>query len=180
MTGVQKWRVEGYHFSSALTVADGVVYGTDLTLHTNNGNVYFPDGTSTLHAFDAITGKTKWNLILDSQVFTSPIVDNGVIYVAGSDVANRDGLYRGTLYALTTATGSKKWEVKNSSSISSSPTVVNGIVYIGINDEKVYALDAQTGEKKWATPVDGILNSSPCVVTSRGGIYQSGISGAQP
>ena len=89
-------------------MADGVVYV---------GSV--DDGT--LYALDAATGAKKWTYRTDSQMFSSPTVANGVVYVGSS---------RGNVYALDAATGAKKWAYPIGG-MDSSPAVADGVVYVG-------------------------------------------------
>ena len=66
----------------------------------------------------------------DLEVYSSPAVANGVVYVGSED-------YK--LYALDVVTGARKWSYATGSFIESSPAVANGMVYIVSSDHNVYA-----------------------------------------
>jgi hypothetical protein len=78
------------------------------------------------------------------QVFSSPAVANGVVYV-GSDDSN--------VYALNATTGAKLWGFTTGYWVYSSPAVANGTVYVGSVDGNVYAIgNAAAATSQSATP----------------------------
>ena len=75
----QKWKydeVRGSYVYMAPGVADGIVYATV---------------GSKLHAVDAKTGKGQWVFEAESRILPTPVIANGVVYVATT---------KGRLYAL--------------------------------------------------------------------------------
>ncbi len=68
-------------------------------------------------------------------MISSPIVENGVVYVGSSD---------GNIYALDAKTGKLIWRYATSGRIWSSPTYWKGAVYVGSSDNRLYALNAPT------------------------------------
>lgn len=84
--------------------------------------------------------KIKWQFHTKGQVFSSPAVADGYLYVGSSDHS---------LYAIDAATGSLKWKFKTDGRITSSPAVSAGVVYFGSFDSNFYAVDAASGQLKW-------------------------------
>ncbi len=71
-----------------------------------------------------------WTALTGDQIWSSPTVANGVIYVGSQD---------DKLYAFNATTGAQLWTGSTGNQIFSSPTVVNGVVYVGSEDGKLYA-----------------------------------------
>ncbi len=121
-----------------------------------NGIVYVGSDDGSLYAFDAVTGKPKWEVATENSIeWSSPAVANGVIYIGSDDHQ---------LYAFDALTGTPKWVARTGGSIRSSPAVVNGVVYVGSYDNKLYAFNAKTGTQLWVSaPTGGSIRSSPAV-----------------
>jgi serine/threonine-protein kinase len=102
--------------------------------------VFTSDGHTTLRALDAATGEEKWAFPTDNKIWSTPVVQSGVVYFGSLDHH---------VYALDAASGAKKWEFTAGGAIPGTPLVTRDTVYIGAGDRKLYALDAATGEKKW-------------------------------
>ena len=108
-----------------------------------DGIIYFGSDDNKVYAVDAKTGIKKWEFQTVGGLFSSPVIDKGVLYFGGGSGDNK-------VYALDAATGSKKWEFAVKSAIESSPSVANGILYItSFLDKTLFALDAITGTLKW-------------------------------
>ena len=77
-------------------------------------------------------GELRWRYETGHNVFSSPAVVDGVVYVGSGD---------DYLYALDAASGQLRWRYQTGgSSVYSSPAVVDGVVYVGSEDGSVYAL----------------------------------------
>ena len=102
----------------------------------------------------------KWSYATAGEVYSSPAVANGVVYV---------GVYLGSYYdsnvfALKASTGAKVWSYNTEAPVLSSPAVANDVVYFGSEDGNLYALKAKTGAKLWSyTTPGGVVDSSPTV-----------------
>src|SRR5581483_988033 len=83
--------------------------------------------------------EVKWKFNTHGQVYSSPALLNGVLYVGSNDH---------NLYALDAETGAQKWKFKTGSRVTSSPAVVGGTVFVGSFDGIFYAVDAATGQLK--------------------------------
>jgi len=111
------------------------------------------------------SNQTLWTYPTGGEVFTSPAVVDGKVYV---------GSYDCNVYCLDALTGARIWNYTTGDGIESSPTVVDGRVYIGSNDYNVYCLDASSGALIWNHNIGYPLYSSPAVAYGRvyiGSIY---------
>jgi len=115
-------------------------------------------GTDNLTA----TPTPLWNFSTGGQVWSSPAVVGGVVYIGSLD---------DNAYALNATTGALIWRFTTGYSVYASPTVVNGVVYLGSQDGKVYALKAESGALVWNFSTGAPINSSPTVV---GGVVYIG------
>ena len=85
-----------------------------------------------VYALNATTGAELWNYPTRGEVFSSPAVANGVVYVGSGYPDN-------LLYALNATTGALLWSYATGFPVYSSPAVANGVVYVGSEDGNVYA-----------------------------------------
>jgi len=122
-----------------------------------NGVEYIGVGTYPNTFVDAVNtadGTILWSFPTGHNVYSSPTVVNGVVYVGCED---------DNVYALNAATGALVWKYTTQSYIDASPAVTNGVVYIGSADHNLYALDAATGSLLWKYMTFGKILSSPSV-----------------
>jgi len=76
------------------------------------------------------TNNTIWSYTTGDDVFSSPAVADGKVYVGSMDR---------NVYCLNASTGDFIWNYTTGSSVLSSPAVADGKVYVGSEDGKVYA-----------------------------------------
>jgi outer membrane protein assembly factor BamB len=95
-----------------------------------------------------------WTFETGGPVYSSPAVDNGLLYVGSNDQ---------NLYAIDALEGRQVWRYETGGAVTSSPMVVNGVVYVGSNDQNVHAVTAATGVRRWSFATEGIIHSSPTV-----------------
>jgi eukaryotic-like serine/threonine-protein kinase len=95
--------------------------------------VFDAGGASELHG-------VLWKFQTNGAVYSSPVVDNGVVFVGSTD---------GNLYAIDARSGAQKWKYATKARVTSSPAIQGGVVYFGSYDSSFYALDATSGELKW-------------------------------
>jgi outer membrane protein assembly factor BamB len=95
--------------------------------------VNVPNGLTKLNVGPACTLTIAWEVPIGttSVAFAVPVVANGVVYAAGTDV----------LYAIDASTGSILWNSGGTISgiIAAAPTIVNGRLYVAAWDGHVYA-----------------------------------------
>ena len=109
------------------------------------------------------TNNESWRFKTGADVYSSPAVSNGIVYVGSEDK---------NLYAIDAVTGTQKWLFITGDKVVSSPAVSNGVVYIGSGDGNLYAIDAMIGKEKWRFKTGGSVDSSPAV--SNGIVYVGG------
>lgn len=149
-SGQPKWRfqTEGGVFSSP-AVSDDLIYvtskggkiyaldadsgderwsydaGGEASPAISGGIVYVAGADGGLYALDAKRGGDPlWLFPTGSLITTSPVVANGIVYVASGS----------TLYAINATTGMEEWRYAAAYRIETSPVVVNGRVLIGGRD----------------------------------------------
>jgi outer membrane protein assembly factor BamB len=103
-----------------------------------------------LVGLDPNTGDEKWRVKTAEPVFSTPHVDNGVVYFGSSDHH---------VYAVDAKSGDVKWKRKTGGGVFAGPAVAKGIVVIPSVDKKIYGLDAATGDVRWTLPVAGMVQS---------------------
>lgn len=120
------------------------------------GTVFIVSHDCQVYAVDAATGHPLWNFETDSPQLSSPVVDDGVVYVSDGGGGN--------VYALDAHNGGihQKYEAIQSPTI---PVVGDSSVYIGeqFGSGAVVALDITTGNKRWAYYTGSSIQSPPAV-----------------
>src|SRR5580700_10640743 len=152
----------GEHWVTALERNNDKGAQEPFLVQTNWSQFHFDaDGTrlnpyeNVLNVENAGNVGLKWSYITDNEVFSSPAVANGVVYVGSND---------SNLYALNARTGAKLWSYPTGYQVYSSPAVANGVVYVGTDyPGGVCALNARTGALLWRYPTTGTVFSSPAV-----------------
>jgi len=91
-------------------------------------------------------GNLKWTFKTDGKIFSSPIVQDGIVYIGSED---------GNLYAINEKTGRTQWKFKTSGAVHSSPAIFKNTVYIGSFDGYYYAIDTKTSHLKWKFKTGG-------------------------
>jgi outer membrane protein assembly factor BamB len=66
----------------------------------------------------------KWRYVTGGFVFSSPVVEQGIVYLASDKV-----------YALDARTGTMLW---NDPVVSTSPAVVDGVAYVSSDNDGTY------------------------------------------
>jgi outer membrane protein assembly factor BamB len=154
-TGKELWKAE-YPVSFTMhTAAVPHNKGPKTTPTFANGTLYAIGMTGVVTAFDAATGKTKWQKPASSPVplYTthafSPLVDgNLVIFHVG-------GHEKGALTAFDTATGAVKWSWDGDGPGYGSPVIAtfDGTrQLVTITQKKVVGVDVATGALLWERP----------------------------
>jgi outer membrane protein assembly factor BamB len=101
-----------------------------------------------IYCLDATTGKRIWQVPTNQEVYCSPAVVDGRVYVGEGLHENTGSLFR----CLDAATGNLLWQFKTNSHAEGPPTVKDGRVYFGAGDDGLYCLDAITGKQIWQFP----------------------------
>jgi outer membrane protein assembly factor BamB len=112
-----------------------------------DGRVFVADGSGTVAALDAATGRTLWEHATGSPARGAPAM-LGDLFILGTDA--------GHVIALSTADGAPAWDQAiGSAPISASVLEADGRVYVGNADGTFVALDGRTGARLWTADVGG-------------------------
>ena len=113
-----------------------------------NGMVYFGCRDSKFYALDAATGKQMWMFPnKGSWVITSPVVQNGKVYMATSDTA--------LLHALDAKTGESIYSIQYHWPIFASPSIAGSTLYVAGQDGKLVAIDLMARKQMWEFQTEG-------------------------
>lgn len=137
-----------YYVRAFAKNATGVSYGNEINFQTSTSATIYTDTAKTMYvsgglsrkliALNASDGSMKWEVTLGGNVFSSPIYDNGMVFVGCTD---------NKLYAYDT-TGNLKWTANTGTVYHECPIVSNGIVYFPDRDA-INAFNANTGSLVW-------------------------------
>jgi len=112
-----------------------------------DGRVYVADGSGTVAALDAATGRTLWEHPTGSPARGAPAL-LGDLLILGTDA--------GEVIALWTADGTPAWDqAVGSAPIMASILEADGRIYVGNEDGTFVALDGRTGARLWTVDVGG-------------------------
>ena len=98
-----------------------------------------------------------WTYCTAAPIFSSPIVQNGIVYSASTNK---------TLTALNIRSGAVIWRFQADSPFYSTPALQNGVLYAAAVDGSLYSLEAATGKVRWQSKIGtpgAKLWSSPAV-----------------
>ena len=154
--GVQLWRYSTINAVSNLLVANGIAYVTFYDVISQNGS---------LVALRANDGTQLWHDTSKGSSYTSPVVDNNVVYVSANEDNGPSGGNAGvhaTVYALRASDGTQLWH-STTTTFASVPLVSNGIAYL-VSDQGLSALQASNGQLLWRAPVEGNTGPPPQVL----------------
>lgn len=91
-------------------------------------------------------GSLKWKFKSHGKIFSSPAVNNGMVYIGSEDH---------NLYAIDQKTGEQLWKYTTGGAVHSSPAVYNNMVCFGSFDGNYYMLNAKTGSLIWKFKTGG-------------------------
>ncbi len=131
---------------------------------------YQPQATG-ISASNVAGLKPRWLVNLGEPVKASPLVANGVVYVAGQ---------LGTVRALDVASGKTLWTTNIGGDVQMTPTLADGLVFVGTHSApfKFLALDASAGTTHWSVSLRGAIRGEPVVLN--GIVYVGDASGDPP
>lgn len=143
--GAERWR-----YRAAVPLGGAPALAAErLYLTTRRGDVI---------AFDAASGEQQWEVGIGAQLFSSPVVVDGVLYVYGT----------GTIAALDAATGERLWTGRTGESWGFIlPVVREGHIAVA-GRRTVYIFDLATGLKTFAYPhfrVTALLSEAGRVIS---------------
>jgi len=87
----------------------------------------------------------QWKFKIKQPFFSSPIINEGTVYVAGLD---------STLYALELTTGNVKWKLKTNGEIRSTVVIEGSRIYLLGGNGVLSCIDKNTGKPIWRSVFD--------------------------
>jgi outer membrane protein assembly factor BamB len=143
--------------SSGLSASAMFLVRTDWTdFHFDLANSGFNPYENVLKPSNVAGLRQAWSFETGDQIFSSPAVVGGVVYV---------GSFDDYLYALDAVRGTLLWSYSNGDGYAASPAVVGGTVYIGQGRQVgggMLAVDGATGHLQWSHQTPSVA-SSPSV-----------------
>ena len=122
------------------------VVGSQVYIAAAQGSFFSSGGA--IYCLDANSGVDLWGYDTSVQIFSSPTVVGGRVYVG-------EGFHQDTdchLHCLDANDGRLIWTFKTASHVESTPFVSQGKVYFGAGNDGVYCLDALEGQVIWHYP----------------------------
>ena len=124
---------------------------------SDDGNLYaFHTTTDTDEKI--IAGDKAWIFKTDAQVWSAPVVGDGIVYLGSMD---------GHIYAVSLEVDDLVqaqrlvWKYQTGGAVISKPLLLDGMVIVGSFDNKLYALDAKTGTFLWSFKGDDWFWAGP-------------------
>src|SRR6266566_1262442 len=163
-TGKQLWS----HFTGI--GSEAVSVGTPVVV---NGTVYATASNNTNHSYllavNAQNGASLWRQQASNELFSSPQVSGGKIYVAATAITQpgQSTTKESHLEVFNAANGSHALQLGRTQFVTAStqsispPTLANGSIYIGTLGGSVSALNASSNAVQWARTVNGEVDASP-------------------
>lgn len=90
--------------------------------------------------------KVKWEFKTNAPVFSSPVVDENIVYFGGLD---------SLLYAIDIRTGIEKWRFRTKGEIRSNVCIDTYLIYLNGGDGNIYAINKSTGKLIWTFRTKG-------------------------
>lgn len=126
--------------------ASAAVAGSQVYIAAAQGSLFSSGGA--VYCLDADSGADLWQYDTSVQIFSSPTVAGGRVYVG-------EGFHQDAdchLHCLNAEDGRMIWTFKTASHVESTPFVSQGKVYFGAGNDGVYCLDALEGQVIWHYP----------------------------
>ena len=140
------WTFREINFTPSDFSSSPAVVGNRIYVASANVDVVGRSGF--IYCLDATTGKAIWQKPTNQEVYCSPAVVDGRVYVGEGLHENTGSLFR----CLDARNGDLLWQFKTNSHAEGPPTIKDSRVYFGAGDDGLYCLDALTGQKIWQFP----------------------------
>ncbi|MGM0370745.1 MAG: PQQ-binding-like beta-propeller repeat protein, partial [Bacillota bacterium] len=123
--------------------------------------VYIGSKDKNLYALNRETGQQKWNFETDSEVISTPAIEEETAFFG----TTARGLEAGEFHAIDSQTGEEIWHLKTGGAIYySAPKIKDGIVYFGDKRGYLYAIEAKTSKLNWKfEAASSIMYSAPAI-----------------
>ena len=112
-----------------------------LRLDGDGSRVYAASTAGSVHAFEAETGKRRWERDTKLSLSAGPAVGEGYVAVASSG---------GWIVALNASTGSEEWRAYVRGEVLAAPAVGGGRLFVRTVHGFLYAFSLATGQELWS------------------------------
>ncbi|MEO5809221.1 MAG: PQQ-binding-like beta-propeller repeat protein [Sphingomicrobium sp.] len=112
------------------------------------GKLFTIDTTSTVRAFNAVTGQALWSAQFGTEKGESASLFGGGVAADGTRVYATNGL--GHVAALDAATGAIVWTVQPAGPLRGGPTVDGDALYVMSQDNQIFSLKTADGKTNWS------------------------------
>ncbi|MEX2535773.1 MAG: serine/threonine-protein kinase [Trueperaceae bacterium] len=110
----------------------------------HSGVLLLPIREGELHAFDLNSHEVLWSYDTAGEIYGSPAVWNGRVYLASWGRALR---------CLTLRSGDHIWEVTTNTPVTASPVVAAGSLYLATESGELLVYDVRSGREQWREQV---------------------------
>jgi outer membrane protein assembly factor BamB len=114
-----------------------------------------------LFSFDAETGARNWATTTKSAIYSSPVINDDLIYIASLDRK---------FYAYEYEEGVPIFRRSIKEMAYSTPTIHGSMIYLGLKSTGILVLDKKNGKKKNTFKLPAAVNAS-LVIDSKGVLY---------
>jgi outer membrane protein assembly factor BamB len=167
----------GSYTLTAVGRSSGLEAGRHLTVRANWAQLLSSGARGGFNPYENVLGPGNvggmvelWHKSSAVGIDSSPVVSNGLVYIAEADFWTTD-----QLLAYNALTGRLRWSANTWGDVHGAPAVANGVVYVATERGNQYleAFDATTGTQLWSAPVGSYC--SPAVAD--GTVYLTGLDG---
>ncbi len=124
--------------------------------------VYYPSiiissDNQFVYSFDLTTGVKHWEYNVNDDVFASPLLYNGMVYIPALN---------GIVYKLDARSGKlvSKFILNNGAyQLMATPIAFNNLLFFGATNDSMYAVDTATNSIKWRFGTGNKIVSSPTI-----------------
>jgi len=135
----------------------------------SGGLLVLPTWAGEVHAFDPLNREVLWTYDIEGELWGSPAVGGGRVYVAG---------WSGVLYALDLQSGDEVWTARVGR-VTAGLSLAEDVLYLANEEGELVAYDAASGVERWRAEGLGGVQAAPLplagrlyVATLEGGLYE--------
>ncbi|MCA9836804.1 MAG: serine/threonine-protein kinase [Trueperaceae bacterium] len=120
-----------------------------------NGQLYLPERSGELHAFDLESKEVSWTFDLESQLWASPICWQDRVYTVSWD---------GMLYCLSSKTGNEIWVQSLHTNVTATPVIAASSLFVATEQGELLSFDLINGKVLFRDKVSSSpIQASPLV-----------------
>ncbi len=125
------------------------------TPSAHNGQLYLPERSGELHAFELSKKEVSWTFDLESPLWASPICWQDRIFIVS---------WEGALYCLSSKTGHEIWAQSINASVTATPVIAASSLFLATEQGELLAFDLINGKLLFKDKVStSPIQASPLV-----------------